>query len=68
MNFHKTPVAAAALGVTYHRLIDLVRFHKITPPHRDTSGHFIWMPADMERARAALQIDRRRTREAVPCH
>ena len=58
MNFHKTPAAADFLGVTYHRLIGLVRFRKIVPPARDSSGDYCWTDADLERARSALQHGR----------
>jgi hypothetical protein len=50
----KTPAAARKLGVTYHRLINLIRFCKIVPPQRDDSGDYVWTPADLERARRAL--------------
>jgi hypothetical protein len=61
MPYRKTPAAARELGITYHRLIGLVRFDKLDqPPQRDSSGDFIWTDADLERARAALQIDHRR--------
>jgi hypothetical protein len=56
----KTPVAARELGTTYHRLIGLVRFNKIDPPQRDSSGDYIWSPADIERAREALAAGRGR--------
>jgi hypothetical protein len=56
--FSKTPEAARILGVSYHRLIGLLRFHKITPPVRDTSGDYLWGEGDLERARLALRLDR----------
>jgi hypothetical protein len=57
----KTPAAARALGTTYHRLMGLIRFDKLNPaPQRDSSGHYVWSPEDMERARAALLVDFRR--------
>jgi hypothetical protein len=55
----KTPVAARHLGVTYHRLIGLIRFSKIDPPQRDSSGDYVWSPADLKRAREALAARRR---------
>jgi hypothetical protein len=60
MNFLKTPLAADYLGVTYHRLIGLVRFRKIDPPSRDSSGDFIWSESDIERARKALAKPKRK--------
>jgi hypothetical protein len=59
----KTPVAARELGVTYHRLIGLLRFDKIDPPARDSSGDYIWSDADLERARRAMQGAVKGTRE-----
>ena len=57
----KTREAVAALSTTYHKLVSLVRFDKLNPPpQKDISGDFIWSEADLERARAALKVDRRR--------
>jgi hypothetical protein len=56
----KTPVAARELGVSYHRLIGLIRFEKIAPPGRDSSGDYAWGAEDLERARRALDAGRRR--------
>jgi hypothetical protein len=55
MATRKTAIAHRELGVSYHQLINLIRFNKITPPERDTSGHFVWTDRDLERARRALQ-------------
>jgi hypothetical protein len=60
MTYRKTPAAARELKTTYHKLIGLVRFDKIDPPARDTSGDYVWTDADMERARAALQAMERK--------
>jgi hypothetical protein len=62
----KTPVAARHLGVTYHTLIGLLRFNKIDPPQRDSSGDYLWSPADLDRARAALAARRRPRPKGVP--
>jgi hypothetical protein len=56
----KTAVAVRQLGTTYHRLMGLIRFAKIDPPARDSSGDYLWNEQDIERARQALQVDRRR--------
>jgi hypothetical protein len=59
--YRKTPVAARELNTTYHRLIGLIRFHKIDPlPIRDSSGDYLWSDEDMERARTALAAGRRK--------
>ena len=61
MSYRKTPVAARELGITYHRLIGLIRFGKLDPvPARDSSGDYIWSDTDLERARRALAVDLRR--------
>jgi hypothetical protein len=56
----KTPLAASELGISYHRLIALIRFGRMSPPERDTSGHYWWSDTDLKRAREALKNDRRR--------
>ena len=66
MNYRKTPVAARELGVGYFQLYDLLRFGKIDPPARDSSGDFIWTDADLERARNALASVRRAKRKGAP--
>jgi hypothetical protein len=66
MPYRKTTAAAQELGVPYWRLIGLMRYGKINPPGRDTSGDFVWTDADMDRARAALARARRlHTRPAL---
>jgi hypothetical protein len=60
VEYRKTPIAVRELATTYHRLIGLIRFGKITPPARDSSGDYLWTNADLERAREALKIDHRR--------
>ena len=60
MSYRKTPVAARELGETYHRLMGLIRFNKIKPPERDSSGDYVWTDEDLARAREALQVGRRR--------
>lgn len=54
MRNRKTPVAARELKTTYHRLINLIRFSRIEPPQRDSSGHYVWNDDDLKRARKAL--------------
>lgn len=56
----KTPAAADLLGVSYARLVGLLRARKIRPPAKDSSGDYLWAPPDLDAARDALQIDRRR--------
>ncbi len=52
--YRKTPIAARELGISYTNLHNLIRYGKLTPPGRDSSGHFVWTDADLERARVAL--------------
>lgn len=61
----KTPIAARILGIAESHLHYLVRSHKIPAPQKDSSGDFIWFDTDIERARQALKIDRRRKLEVV---
>jgi hypothetical protein len=60
MPTRKTPTAAKELGTTYHRLISLLRSEKLSPPAKDSSGDYVWSDADLEAARKALSIDRRK--------
>jgi hypothetical protein len=66
MFFRKTPVAARELGISYHQLIGLIRFDKIVPPARDSSGDYLWSDADLDHARAALASMRRPKPAGVP--
>jgi DNA-binding transcriptional MerR regulator len=65
MAYRKTPIAARELGISYSQLIGLIRYGKIAPPERDTSGDYIWTDADLDRARAAFASKRRPKREAI---
>jgi hypothetical protein len=57
---HKTAGVARLLDTPYHRLWNLIRSGRLTPPPKDSSGDYVWTDTDVERARAALRIDRRR--------
>ena len=56
----KTPVAAQVLGITYHRLVSLLRSGKLPPPRKDSSGDYVWTDGDLAAARKALAAGRRR--------
>jgi hypothetical protein len=56
----RTRRAAEELGITEGNLHYLIRSRKLRPPERDSSGDFIWRDSDLEAARQALRIDRRR--------
>jgi hypothetical protein len=60
MNLRKSPIAARELGISYSRLCWLLRADKLTPPLKDSSGDYVWADKDVEAARRALAIDRRR--------
>jgi hypothetical protein len=65
MTYRKTTAAARELGISYTRLIGLMRYGKITPPERDTSGDYVWTDDDLARARRALTATRRKKGEDV---
>jgi hypothetical protein len=54
MNFRKTPIAAAELGLSYWELMGMLRSRRIAQPNRDSSGHFVWTDSDLDRVRQAL--------------
>lgn len=56
----KSPTAAIELGISYHQLINLLRYRKITPPQKDTSGDYLWSDDDLAAARLALMLSERR--------
>jgi hypothetical protein len=61
MRKRKTPIAADEIGCSYSQLIGLLRYRKIRPPQRDSSGDYLWSDADLRRAKAALaKLERRR--------
>jgi hypothetical protein len=60
MPYLKTMGVAAKLEVTCYRLYELLRNRKLAPPSKDSSGDYIWLPEDVERARQALASGRRR--------
>ncbi len=61
----KTSQVADQLGVEFHRVDALIRRRKIPSPAKDGSGHLIWLPADVERAKAALAAIRAKKRPAA---
>jgi DNA-binding transcriptional MerR regulator len=54
-----TSEAAKVLGVPYYQLHGLIRRGLMAEPGRDGSGRYLWSADDVERARAALKVDRR---------
>ena len=63
----KSREVVALLGTTFHRLCAALRSGKVDPlPAKDASGDFRWLPPDVERARAALAVDRRFKANKLP--
>ena len=60
VEYLKTAVAADQLGVPPYRLTNMIRYRRIPMPAKDSSGDYIWLPEDLERARQALAAGRRR--------
>ncbi len=54
MAFLKSRVVADQLGISYYNLFELIRSKRLQPPAKDSSGDYVWTPADVERARAVL--------------
>jgi hypothetical protein len=54
MTYQKTPAVADLLGISYSRLINLLRTRRLVPPQKDTSGDYVWTSEDVERARQVL--------------
>ena len=50
----KTPVAAKQLNITYTRLMSLIRYGKVTPPQKDSSGDYQWTADDLAAVRKIL--------------
>ena len=65
MGWFKSRAVADQLGVSYWRLFGLLRSGRIAPPGKDSSGDFVWLPEDVERARAALGAGGRRPEGAA---
>jgi hypothetical protein len=64
MERFKTSVVAEQLGVGYHLLFGLIRSRHLAAPAKDSSGDYVWTPADVERARAVLEARARRRQGA----
>jgi hypothetical protein len=55
----KTPQAAREAGIPLTHLYSLLRTGKLAPPAKDSSGHYVWSDADLERIFQALDRNRR---------
>jgi hypothetical protein len=54
ITYLKSRAVADLLNIPYYRLFELLRSKRLTPPAKDTSGDYIWLPEDVERIRTAL--------------
>jgi hypothetical protein len=62
----KTGEVVRQLETTLHKIIGLLRYNKITPPAKDSSGDFCWSPEDIAAARKALRdVEAQRARRAL---
>ncbi len=54
MTLLKSPLAAKELGISYHRLMSLLRYDKLPRPQKDSSGDYVWTEDDLTAARRVL--------------
>jgi hypothetical protein len=54
MTLLKSPLAAKELGISYHRLMSLLRYDKVPRPAKDSSGDYVWTEDDLAAARCVL--------------
>ena len=59
----KTAVAAASIGVAESYLISLIRRKAIGVPEKDTSGDYLWTPADIAAAKSKVDEAQRKRNE-----
>lgn len=50
---------AQQLGKSYYQVFDLLRLDRIPKPRRDSTGRYLWLPADIENVRQALGLAQR---------
>ncbi len=67
MAYLKSRAVADQLGISYYNLFELIRSKHLTPPDKDSSGDYVWTPADVERAREAVAARARRRQEDRTC-
>jgi hypothetical protein len=60
MNRLKSVMAARELGIPYSHLASLLRSGKFPAPQKDSSGDYLWSEQNLEEARRAMGLDRRR--------
>ncbi len=62
MLHRKSSAAAHELGISYSRLIRLLRSEKLKPPQKDSSGDYVRSGEDLAAARNALRTKQYRKR------
>jgi hypothetical protein len=67
MSTYKSPAAARLLGISYYRLMGMIRSDRVFPPRKDSSGDYIWAEADLRAVREALARGRRGKQASQPC-
>lgn len=61
--------AARTLGTTYIQLYNLIRYGKVTPPAKTSTGDFWWTDVDLASAKEALLRQPKRRRPSTkPFH
>jgi hypothetical protein len=63
----KTKEVAELLGVRPFNLIAMISAGRLTAPAKDCSGQYVWLTADIDRARVALTVDRRFKQHKQSC-
>ncbi len=66
MPFRKTAAVARLIQTSYFNLHSMIRTGRIPAPARDDSGHYVWSPEDVERARQALEAARQKRAARKP--
>lgn len=51
----KTTPAARLVGVPVFHLFNWIHYGMLQAPERDSSGHFLWGPQDLQAARELLE-------------
>jgi hypothetical protein len=66
MRFFKTVEVSRMLQYRYENLFNLIRNGQLTPPAKDSSGDYIWLASDIDRARRAIAALQKRKLRREP--
>jgi hypothetical protein len=58
--YQKSTQLCDTLGIPYWRLVYLLQARRVPKPNRDSSGDYLWSPAEIEAVRRALASQRQR--------